>query len=168
MTRMIMLMLASIALAATTAQAHAQSAPPPASASAPIVPNTIVGPGYYVSDMARSLRFYRDVLGMSVRLQFGPKDKPDVVVGFGSDPSKPSLMLLSDRAGAAPRPVQHGHGYSRVALLMADVHDLYARLKAAGFSPGEIRVVHGSSLMMMVDDPDGYRIEIIDSRPVKP
>lgn len=43
-----------------------------------------------------------------------------------------------------------------------------AKLKAAGFSPGKIRVVHGSSLMMMVDDPDGYRIEIIDSRPVKP
>lgn len=154
---------AAAVLAITWSSAFAQSAP----AAPPVMANTIVGPGYYVSDMARSLRFYRDVLGMSVRLQFGPKDKPDVVVGFGPDPGKPSLMLLSDRSGDAPRPVQHGHGYSRVALLMADVRDLSARLKAAGFSPGEIRVVHGSSLMMMVDDPDGYKIEIIDSRPVK-
>jgi catechol 2,3-dioxygenase-like lactoylglutathione lyase family enzyme len=156
--------VAVAALAMNWSSAFAQSAP----AAPPVVTNTIVGPGYYVSDMARSLRFYRDVLGMSVRLQFGPKDKPDVVVGFGPDPSKPSLMLLSDRSGAVARPIQHGHGYSRVALLMADVRDLSARLKAAGFSPGEIRVVHGSSLMMMVDDPDGYKIEIIDSRPVKP
>jgi catechol 2,3-dioxygenase-like lactoylglutathione lyase family enzyme len=155
---------AAVALAVTGSGAFAQSAP----AAPPAMANTIVGPGYFVSDMARSLRFYRDCLGMSVRLQFGPKDKPDVVVGFGPDPSKPSLMLLSDREGPTPRPIQHGHGYSRVALLMADVTALSERLKAAGFSPGEIKVAHGTSRVMMVDDPDGYRIEIIDTQPVKP
>lgn len=157
---------ATLALASASMQARAQSAAPPA--AVPAIANTIIGPGYYVSDMARSLKFYRDVLGMTVRLQFGPKDKPDVVVGFGPDPSKPSLMLLSDRSGANPRSIQHGHGYSRVAIMVADVRALSDRLKAAGFSPGEVRVVHGTSLMLMVDDPDGYKIEIIDSSPVRP
>ena len=64
-----------LTLAATAGQAAAQSALPPA--AAPAIANTIIGPGYHVSDMARSLRFYRDVLGMTVRLQFGPKDKPE-------------------------------------------------------------------------------------------
>lgn len=155
--------VAAAALAIGWSSAFAQSAP----AARPVMANMIVGPGYYVSDMARSLRFYRDVLGMTVRLQFGPKDKPDVVVGFGADPSKPSLMLLSDRSGAAPRPIQHGHGYSRVAIMVADIRAVAARLKAAGFSPGEVRVVHGTSLMLMVDDPDGYKIELIGSSPVK-
>lgn len=52
--------------------------------------------------------------------------------------------------------------------MVADVRALSDRLKAAGFSPGEVRVVHGTSLMLMVDDPDGYKIEIIDSSPVRP
>ena len=126
----------------------------------------IVGPAFYVSDMERSLKFYRDVLGMTVRIRFGPAGKQDVLVGFGMDMTKTSLMLLSDKE-ARPRKIGHVHGFDRIALMVSDLPGIQARLAAAGFKPGEIRTVHGTSSMMMVEDPDGYRIELIDTKPAK-
>ena len=72
-------------------------AQPAAAPAAPAMQPTIVGPALYVSDMERSLRFYRDALGMTVRIQFGPKDKPDVMIGFGADPSKPCCCSATGR-----------------------------------------------------------------------
>jgi len=127
---------------------------------------TIVGPALYVSDMARSLHFYRDVLGMTVRIQFGPKDKPDVMIGFGSDPSKPCLLLLSDRS-PTPRRIEHPHGFDRFVIMLEDTPALAQKLRAAGFEASLPHEVHGTSTMMMVTDPDGYKVEIIDTKPVR-
>jgi catechol 2,3-dioxygenase-like lactoylglutathione lyase family enzyme len=127
--------------------------------------NAIVGSALYVTDMARSLVFYRDVLGMTVRMQFGPTDRPDVVLGFGDDPGGSSLMLLSDRAGPAPSGIEHGHGYDRFAIRAASLPALQAKLRAAGFKAGEIEEAHGTLLVMMATDPDGYAVELIDSKP---
>lgn len=124
---------------------------------------TIVGPGYYVSDIDKSLTFYRDLLGMTVRMRFGPDDRPDVVIGYGAEMSRPSIMLLSDRQQGEPRKIQHGHGYNRLAINVTDLADLKARLTAAGFQSSEIRVVHGAFLMMMATDPDGYKIELLQA-----
>jgi catechol 2,3-dioxygenase-like lactoylglutathione lyase family enzyme len=125
----------------------------------------IVGPALYVTDMARSLAFYRDILGMTVRMQFGPADRPDVVLGFGDDPGGSSLMLLSDPAGPAPRGIEHGHGYDRFAIRAAGLPALQAKLRAAGFKAGEIKEAHDTLLVMMATDPDGYTVELIDSKP---
>lgn len=154
----------TLALAASPVVALAQPAAPSA-ANAPT--GSMVGPALYVSDIARSLKFYKDGLGMQVRMQFGPADRPDMVIGFGADPSKPGIMLLSDREGATPRKIEHVHGFDRIAFQMADLPTLAARLRAAGFSPGEIKVVHDNFRMMMVSDPDGYRYELIDIKPAK-
>lgn len=138
----------------------------PAPGTAPVMQPTIVGPALYVSDMARSLRFYRDVLGMTVRIQFGPKDKPDVMIGFGADPSKPCVLLLSDRS-PSPRKIEHPHGFDRFVIMLEDTPALAQKLRAAGFEASLPREVHGTSTMMMVTDPDGYKVEIIDTKPVR-
>jgi catechol 2,3-dioxygenase-like lactoylglutathione lyase family enzyme len=152
-----------LALAASTisAPAHADLAPPAAATTA----NKIVGPVLYVTDMARSLKFYRDTLGMTVRSQFGPADRPNTSLGFDADPKQPSLMLLSDRAGPAPRKIEHGHGYDRLALLVSNLRAVQARLRQAGYTTSEIRQIHDVHLMMMATDPDGYKVELIDSQP---
>ena len=141
-------------------------AQPAAAPAAPAMQPTIVGPALYVSDMERSLRFYRDALGMTVRIQFGPKDKPDVMIGFGADPSKPCVLLLSDRS-PSPRKIEHPHGFDRFVIMLEDTPALAERLRAAGFAASLPREVHGTSMMMMVTDPDGYRVEIIDTKPVR-
>lgn len=163
------LLFGVVAAAALGASANAQPAPPPppAAAAIPVGQPTIVGPALYVSDMARSLRFYRDALGMTVRFQFGPKDKPDVVIGFGADPMKPSLLLLTDRSVTPPRKVEQAHGFDRVVVMVNDTPALVEKLRAAGFAASLPREVHGTSMMMMVTDPDGYKVEVIDTKPVR-
>jgi catechol 2,3-dioxygenase-like lactoylglutathione lyase family enzyme len=121
---------------------------------------SIVGPALYVSDVNRSLKFYTDGLGMQVRMRFGPPGREDMVLGFGPDPSQPSIMLLSDKT-ATPRKVQQTHGFDRIALLVPDLPGLAARLRALGFAPSGIRDAHGTHLVMMVSDPDGYRFELL-------
>jgi catechol 2,3-dioxygenase-like lactoylglutathione lyase family enzyme len=134
---------------------------PPAVAAA----NAIVGPGIYVSDIQRSLQFYRDLLGMTVSMKYGPADRPDIVIGFGSDPTQAGLMLLSDRAGSMPRKIEHGHGYDRLAIRLGDLAGTHARLRAAGYTVSDIREVHGMFLMAMANDPDGYKVELLGPKP---
>lgn len=129
------------------------------------VAGTMVGPALYVTDVAQSLKFYRDGLGMQVRMQFGPPNKPDVVIGFGSDPSQPGIMLLSDRTPAGPAKIHHVHGFDRIAFLMTDLPAVAAKLRSLGFKADEIREVHGTHLMMMTTDPDGYRFELLQPKP---
>jgi catechol 2,3-dioxygenase-like lactoylglutathione lyase family enzyme len=144
----------------------AQPTTPPRQAASNLS-GSMIGPALYVSDINRSLKFYTDGLGMQVRMKFGPADRPDVVIGYGTDPTQPGLMLLSDRSGAAPRKIEQVHGFDRIAFRMTDLETLAAKLRATGFSPSDIRVVHENYRMMMVSDPDGYRFELIDNKPGK-
>ena len=152
--------IAMAALSLTASPAFAQSASP---AAAPT--ESMVGPALYVSDPVRSLRFYTEGLGMKLRMRFGPAQRPYMVVGFGMNPTDAGIMLLTEKEGAI-RPIDHGHGFDRIALRLPGLENVASRLEAAGFSAGEIRVVHGFVRMMMVTDPDGYRIELIDSQPL--
>lgn len=130
----------------------------------PAVVGTMVGPAVYVSDPARSARFYTEGLGMKVRMRFGPPDRPDQLVGYGADPKQPCIMLLSEKTGTTT-PIQHGHGFDRIAFQVTGLAGLKDRLRKAGFAPGPIEVAHGSIQVMMLTDPDGYRIELIDTLP---
>ena len=101
---------------------------------------------------------------MKLRMRFGTSERPDMVVGFGANPADAGIMLITDKHGPI-RPVRHVHGFDRIALRLPDLAAVSARLRTAGFAAGEIQTVHGSIRMMMVTDPDGYRIELIDSLP---
>lgn len=153
-----LVVLASAALAIAAWPAFAQPAPPAMTLEG------MVGPALYISDPDRSLKFYTEGLGMRLRMRFGPADRPDMVVGFGPNPADAGIMLITDKQGPV-RPIQHAHGFDRIALRLPDLVAVSARLRAGGFAAGEIRTVHGSVRMMMVTDPDGYRIELIDSKP---
>lgn len=131
---------------------------------APPAVNAIVAPGYYVADVQKSLKFYRDILGMQVRMQYGPADRPDIVIGFGADPMQAGIMLLSDKATPSPRKIVHSHGYSRLAVRLADLSGTHARLRAAGFVVSDIQVVHDVFLMAMATDSDGYQVELLGPR----
>ena len=159
------LAMAALAMSlSSAASVHAQVQAQPQAGPANAALEGIVGPALYVSDPERSLRFWRDAIGMQVRMRFGPKDRPDMVIGFGPDPTQAGIMLITDKEGA-PRAIEHGHGFDRIALRLPDLEAVNARLRAAGLAPGEIRIVHGAVVMMMVTDPDGYRVELIDSKP---
>lgn len=152
--------LALFALLALGAVPASAQTPPPAMPS-----ENMVGPALYVTDSARSVRFYTEGLGMKVRMRFGSAERPDVVVGFGMNPTDAGIMLITDKDGPI-RPIAHAHGFDRIAVRLPGLEAVASRLRAAGFEAGEIKVVHGFVRMMMVTDPDGYRIELIDSQPI--
>ena len=144
--------------------------------------DSIVGPAFRVSDLARSIKFYKDVLGMTVAMQFGADGKPlnvreraakgqlgdgvaNTTLIFGSNPS-PMIMLLPENP-ASPRKIEQGYAYARVAMLIAGLPAMNEKLKAAGFTPGEIRGAHGMYQVMFVRDPDGYVVEMIERKPGK-
>ena len=154
-------LIAIFMLAASMPSAHAEPAAPTAPATKL---EGMVGPALYVSNPARSLKFYTEGLGMKLRMRFGPPERPDMVVGFGMDPTEAGIMLITDKEGPI-RKIEHVHGFDRIALRLPDLAAVSERLKKAGFEAGEIRTVHGAIRIMMVTDPDGYRIELIDSQP---
>ena len=74
------------------------------------------------------------------------------------------LMLLSDRDPAGPRAIGHVFGFGRVVLRYSDLDALVAKLRANGFAPGEVNKAHGAFRVMMLTDPDGYTLEIIEQK----
>jgi lactoylglutathione lyase len=153
-----MISAAALALPATVASAQAPAAKP----AAGNLPGSIFAPAMYVSNVQKSVKFYTEGLGMKVRMQYGTKEKPDVIVGFGDDPTATCVMLLSDRS-ATPQKIQHGFGYNRLAIMVPDLAAVAARLNTAGFPvTANAGSAHGLGKVMMITDPDGYRLELLE------
>ena len=104
------------------------------------------------SDLDRSRRFYRDVLGLAVYREFGSPADPGVVFFLG-----PGLLEVSGPAAGPP-------GRSlMIWLQVRDVHAEHARLAAAG-----VRVLREPTAEpwglseMWIEDPDGVRIVLVE------
>lgn len=94
-----------------------------------------------VSDMERSLRFYRDALGLVERMRTGP------FVLLSSPASGDFVSLSQDAPVGAP-----GLGHFGLHLEADDIQSAIRALEAAGG-----KLVSGDA---RVADPDGYVIEI--------
>lgn len=171
MLRMTALPFAALA-AALCGTAHAQGGPPAAPAST-ASHAALIGAAINVADIERSLKFYRDALGMRVLMQFTPpgaparggqKPPPDTVLSAGNGPADAMLMLLGDRDPSGPRAIGHAFGFARVVLRYNDLDALAARLRENGFHPGEVHKAHDAFRVMMLTDPDGYTVEIIEQK----
>ena len=100
-----------------------------------------------VTDVARSLAFYTDVLGGVVRA-----DRPDF--GFGGawiDLGASQVHLIE--AAVPPNLGQH------FAVQVADLHEAVREVRARGIEVGDPSPV-GSSLQAFVEDPDGNVVEL--------
>lgn len=115
-----------------------------------------------VGDLERSLAFYTEVLGMTLLRR---KDYPDgrftlAFVGYGNEAEHAVIELThnwdTDR-------YELGTGYGHIALEVADVYKACEDIRSRGGrivrEPGPMK--HGSSILAFVEDPDGYRIELL-------
>ena len=100
------------------------------------------------SDLDRSRRFYRDVLGLAIFREFGPPDDPRVVFFLG-----PGLLEVSGHtAGPA------GHSVM-IWIQVRDVHAEHARLAAAGIPIIRAPATEPWGLTeMWLQGPDGIQI----------
>ena len=116
-----------------------------------------------VTDPERSRAFY-EALGMEFR-----RDLPIVRDGeleatnyfFGVPGQEEELELTFNHDG---RTYDLGTGYGHVAIGVDDLDATLARLKDAGIEPERepYSVREGGSRLCFVQDPDGYRIELIE------
>jgi catechol 2,3-dioxygenase-like lactoylglutathione lyase family enzyme len=104
------------------------------------------------SDLDRSRRFYRDVLGLAIYREFGPPDDPGVVFFLG-----PGLLEVS---GHAPGPPGHS---VMIWIQVRDVRAEHARLAAAGVLISREPVTEPWGLTeLWIQDPDGIQIVLVE------
>lgn len=139
----------------------------PALAETPAAPATssgaVIGPALHVANVERALKFYVDGLGMKVGIRMGSPQRRETILGFGGDPSAAGIILLSDETAATPPAIAQSNGFDHVVLRMTDLVATAARLRAAGFTSGEIRDVAMGYRMMMATDADGYKYELVQT-----
>ena len=117
-----------------------------------------------VRDLDASLEFYTGMLGMSLlRRQDFPDGKFTLAfVGYGPEDSEAVVELTHNWDQETPYEI--GSGYGHVALGVRDIHGVCAALEAKGAhiprKPGPMK--HGTTHIAFVEDPDGYKIELID------
>ena len=110
------------------------------------------------TDLDRTRRFYRDVLGLAVYREFGPPDDPAVVFFLGQG--------LLEVSGHAPGPAG---ALMRIWLQVRDVRAEHDRLAAAGVRVLREPVAEPWGLVeMWIEDPDGISIVLVEVPPGHP
>jgi lactoylglutathione lyase len=118
-----------------------------------------------VGDLGRSIRFYTEVLGMRLLRQH---DYPDgkftlAFVGYGLE-SEQAVIELTYNYGVDRYDL--GSGFGHIALEVADAAAACAEIKKRG---GKVvreagPMKHGTTIIAFAEDPDGYRIELIQKK----
>jgi lactoylglutathione lyase len=115
-----------------------------------------------VNDLESSKRFYCDVLGMRVIRE---REYPDgkftlCFVGYGDEDSG-AVIELTYNWGRTGYTI--GDAFGHVAIGTEDIGVAVERIRAAGGKitrePGPMK--HGTTLIAFVEDPNGYKIELI-------
>ena len=143
--------------------------------------------GFVVSDMERSLEFYRDLLGLKeernqilegefISELVGYPDARLHIIYLGSGDLRHSVELIQylNPAGTlAAMPERHQVGSSHLGVIVDDLDAFYAELSSRGVrfvSPPAIRpgaVYPMASKGCYMQDPDGNWLELLE-RPAAP
>jgi len=133
-------------------------------------PTSILYTMLRVSDLDRSLEFYCNVLGMAeIRRETFTQGRFTLVfVGYSDAPGEPLIELTHNWDQDA---YTHGSGYGHIALSVADIHATCERLDANDVkilrAPGPMKMAVDETglreVIAFIQDPDGYRIELIQT-----
>ena len=117
-----------------------------------------------VRDLDKSLDFYTRLLGMT---QLRRKDFPGgkftlAFVGYGGEADHTVIELTHN--WDQEEPYDLGTGFGHVAIGVPDIYATCERLEAEGVAiprpPGPMK--HGTTVIAFIEDPDGYKIELIE------
>ncbi len=116
-----------------------------------------------VGDLEASKKFYTEVLGMKVLRE---RDYPDgkftlCFLGYG-DESDNTVLELTYNHGRTEYAI--GDAYGHIAIGTSDIKAACEKVRALGYKvtrePGPMK--HGTTVIAFVEDPTGYKIELIE------
>ena len=117
-----------------------------------------------VKDLDKSLDFYTRCLGMNLLRK---SDYPDgkftlAFVGYG-DESDTTVVELTHNWDQS-EPYALGSGFGHLAIGVPDIHGACKAMEKDGVKivrpPGPMK--HGKTVIAFIEDPDGYKIELIE------
>ena len=118
-----------------------------------------------VGDLDKSVDFYTRVLGMTLlRRNDYPEGKFTLAfVGYGPE-TEHAVIELTYNWGVEKYDL--GNAFGHIALEVDDAYAACDKIRAAG---GKVvreagPMKHGSTVIAFVDDPDGYKIELIQRK----
>ena len=117
-----------------------------------------------VRDLDASLKFYTDQLRMKLlRKRDYPSGKFTLAfVGYGDETDNTVIELTHNWDQAEPYNL--GSAFGHLAVGVPDVYKTCERLAAAGVKIPRPAgpMAHGGSVIAFIEDPDGYRIELVE------
>ncbi len=118
-----------------------------------------------VGDLERSLAFYTDVLGMKLLRRHEVPDGKFTLAFVGYGPESEGAVIELTHNWGTDR-YELGSAFGHVALEVDDAAAACAEIKRRGGTvvreAGPMK--HGSTVIAFVQDPDGYRIELIQKK----
>lgn len=115
-----------------------------------------------VGDLDRAVKFYTEMFGMKeIRRWDVPEGKfTNSFVGYGDEAS---ATVLEFTYNYGVEKYELGNGFGHLAVGVPDVYATCEKMRAAGAKitrePGPVK--HGTTIIAFVEDPDGYKIELV-------
>lgn len=118
-----------------------------------------------VGDLQRSIDFYTEILGMKLLRK---KDYPggrftNAFVGYG-DENENTVVELTHNWDTDSYDL--GSGFGHLAFGVEDIYATCDAMREKGINitrePGPMK--HGTTVIAFVEDPDGYKIELIEKK----
>ncbi len=114
-----------------------------------------------VLEEARSVDFYRKAFGLAVAERADFETFTLIYMRNPENDFEVELTVNKDRS----EPYNLGDGYGHVAFVVDDLDAEHARLQAIGLTPKDVKqmALNGAPFgrFFFIDDPDGYKIEVL-------
>jgi len=116
-----------------------------------------------VFDLDKSIDFYTRHLGMKlIRRRYYPSGEFTLAfIGYGNEDDSTVIELTHNWGQKAP--YDKGNAFGHLAVGVDDIYGTCDKLGKEGVSiprpPGPMK--HGGSVIAFIEDPDGYKIELI-------
>lgn len=116
-----------------------------------------------VLDLEKSLRFYDEAFGLK---PVHTLDFPGFTLAYLRNAEADFEIELTLNKGRT-EPYTHGDGYGHVAVAVPDAAAEHARLRALGHAPLDVKEFRDGDTLLarffFIQDPDGYKIEVLEA-----